>query len=703
MDAYAISVVAKLEDGVTPALLRIIESLERANALMLDFAANIRRLSSSSLTIGRNLEKAAAGATALGDASAGLTRASYILDTMAASSADVARNLSAANAAGRNLGRTPPGGGIAFRAARPSEEDGAAPRALRTTAMAGLGALGYGVYENARLTDTITRAVMTDGTPPAGQAAAVAAYRARIMSEAPKYGYAAHGLGDFAEAYLSASRLLRGMSDSERMSIIDSVLPYAAQEAFLKKISLQESLSAFIGAAHMAGAYTPQDIRHILPALINTSLATNASMTRIENAAGYAVPILRTGLDIDPAKVFTMVALMQRAGIQNTKAGTWIADLFMNAVPGNFGAGLFHNTKQVSAMRALGLLDAHNHLTYLDKQGRLDPLLFIDRLATGLSKLDPIARAAALKQIFGTQGARAAALLSDDKVRAMLPMLEAAIKELENPKIARQQALQDNPAAQAHQVITNAQLAITNATATFMGPVNAALSALAPATAESADFAQNHPGAAWGIGLGGVFGGAIFARSLWNLSKWLVTRSGTLIEKLVIGAAERLTGTEIAGEALTALTAGAGVIATLGVALAGAAGYALGSALSWALDKAVSKITGRDNTLGGWLYDVTHPRQDAAPMSLAQKLRSPVLGPHGVAMSPETIHAAAQWTPPPSGKPTVVHNHIHLDGKKIADSTTWHMGNAVDKPTIGPNQGVFSTAFPSPALTAAMR
>lgn len=702
MDAYAVNIAATLEDGVTPGLLRIIDSLTRANALMLDFAANVRNLSRLSLGIGRNLEKAAAGATALGDASAGLTRASYVMDTMAASSADVARNMSAANAAARNLGRTAGGGGIALRAARHADDDGAAPRALRTTAAAGLGALGYGVYENARLIDTITRAVMTDGTPPAGQAAAVAAYRARIMREAPKYGFAAHGLADFADSYLSASRLLRGMPESERAAIIDSVLPYAAQESFLKKISLRESLSAFIGAAHMAGAYTPQAIHQMLPALISTSLATNASMTRIENAAGYAVPILRTGLDIDPAKVFTTVALMQRAGIQNTKAGTWIADLFMNAVPGNFGAGLFHNTKQSSAMHALGLLDAQNHLTYLDKQGRLDPLLFIERLATGLDKLSPIARAAALKQAFGTQGARAGALLSDDKVRAMLPMLEAAMKHLENPEEARRQALQGNPAAQAHQVITNAQLAITNASATFMGPVNAALSALAPATATSAEFAQNHPGAAWGVGLAGVFGGAVFTRSAWGLSKALVSGTGTVIEKLVIGAAARLTGAEIAGSALSTLTAGAGVIASLGVALAGAAGYALGSALKWALDQAVSKITGRDNTLGGWLYDVLHP-QHGAPMSLAQKLRSPVLGPHGASLSADAISAASQWTPPPAGKPTVVHTTINMDGKKVAEATTWHLTGATDKPPVGPNQSVFSTAFPSPALTAAVR
>ena len=44
----------------------------------------------------------------------------------------------------------------------------------------------------------------------------------------------------------------------------------------------------------------------------------------------------------------------------------------------------------------------------------------------------------------------------------------------------------------------------------------------------------------------------------------------------------------------------------------------------------------------------------------------------------------------------------HLPGT-LAEATTWHLTGATDKPPIGPNQSVFSTAFPSPALTAAVR
>ena len=657
IEAYAVAVSAKLEDGVTPALLRIIDTLERANILMLDFAKNARDMSRLGLNIGRNLDKAAAGATALGDAAGSLTRASYVLDTMAASSADLAKNMAAAKAESAGIGRG--GGGAAMAgAARARRGESFAGHAAKDATIGTLGLVGYGVYENAKLNDILTRAVMTDGTPISQQGAAIGAYRTRIMREAGRYGYAAHGLVDFADAYLSSSRLLRGMPQAQRMGIVDTIMPYAAQEAFLKQISLNESLSAFVGAAHMAGAYSQKDIAHILPALISTSMATNASMSRIESAAGYAVPILRTGLGIDPAQVFTMLAIMQRAGIKNTKSGTWLADLFMNAIPGNLGAGLLHNTRQVQALRHLGLLDAHNHLTYLDKGGHLLPLRMIEQLATGLAKLSPTERAAYMKQAFGTQGSRAGALLEDPKVRAMIPMLEAAASKLENTAQAQQQALNGNPAAKAHQVITNAQLAVTNATATFMGPVNAALSALEPATAASAGFAKSHPLVATAAGTGGIFGGLLIGKGVAGLSRFMFKQAGTMIDRLVISAAERVTGAELGGVALEALSAGSAVVATLGVGIAGAIGYGVGHLVSKATDWAVSELTGRRNSLGGWIYDVTHP---------------------------------------PTHQPTQFHHHIHIDGKKVADVVTRHQANTIQQPPVGPSNSISGFTLPQPS------
>jgi hypothetical protein len=582
LNAYAIGVTATLEDNVSNRLMLIVEWADKANASMLEFAETARKASTAGAGMARNFEKAAA-ATALGDSSAGLTRASYVLDTMAASSGDLARNMAAARAEANGM-RTPGGGG-----GRPGGGEGSAgpsggraatePRSSATsTAVGAAGAgLAFGIYENAKLNNIVTRAVVTDGTPASEQAAAVDAYMKRIRADAGQYGFAAQGLPDFAESYLSASRLLRGMPTAGRMSIIDTIMPYAAQESSLKGISLDESMKAFIGAAHMSGAYDQKSIESILPALINTSLSTNASMQKIENAAGYAVPILRTGLGIEPSKVFTMIAMMQRAGISNSKSGTWIADLFMNAIPKNFGAGLFHSTNQIKALKELGLMDGHDKLTYLDSKGGIDPLKMLDIAARHAALLTPIERASASKQAFGTQGARALSIFTDPKMMAMLPVLEAAMTTLENPQKTLDQVKSGNAAAQAKQTVTNLELTATNVAATFNGPINAVMSGAAGASGWMA----NNPVEGASAFAAALVGGALGGKFAWNVIK---SASG-LFEKGIVSVISRavvaLGGEELAAGAMVAI----GGEVVLGAVLLAGVTTLLAHGLKWAMDK----------------------------------------------------------------------------------------------------------------------
>lgn len=660
IEAYAIGVAAKLEDGVTPGLIKIIDSLTRANMLLLEFSANLKRMSTAGLGLSRNMAKATRASIALGDSAGALTRASYVLDTMAVSSADIARNMAAARAAGTGMGGVPggrvPGGGADY----PRHYRGTTGRSAEQAGVATAGGIAYGIYENAKLDNIITRAVLTDGTPASQQAAAKQAYMERIRRESAKYGFASHGLADFADSYVSSSRLLRGMPDVERSDILDEIMPYAAQEAYLKQISLKESVSAFIGAAHMSGAYSGPEIKAMLPALISASLSTNASMQRIENAAGYAVPILRTGLGIDPAKVFTMIALMQRAGIQNTKSGTWIADLFMNAVPKNFGSGLFKSSNQIKALQQLGLMDGQNKLTYLDGNGNLDPLKMLKIAAEHSAKLTPTERSGAMKRAFGMQGARALALFTDPKMMAMMPLLEAAEKHLENPADTLKQAQSGNAAAQGKQTLTNAQMTITNATATFMGPVNAVLSAASSGSADMANFAQKNPGITLGGFLAATFGTLLIGKSAWGLSKLIFRGVGTVLSRLVTGAFVRvaaMSGIKLGASALAAIGEGAALIGSLGVVLAGGLGYMLGSLVQKALPNAFR------NGIGSYIA-------------------------HAMAMlgDPEAKEAVKRMdavTLPPAATPVVVHTQINLDGKPVAKAVTRHQAEEMKRPQAG--------------------
>ncbi|PTQ70858.1 minor tail protein [Nitrosomonas oligotropha] len=81
------------------------------------------------------------------------------------------------------------------------------------------------------------------------------------------------------------------------------------------------------------------------------------------------------------------------------------------------------------------------------------------------------------------------------------------------------------------------------------------------------------------------------------------------------------------GGALSLAGAG-GAAASGGTTLAGSAafpllgaltgGYAIGTGISSLIDKGLSKMTGENTTLGGWLYDKMHPEQAAASKAMTE-------------------------------------------------------------------------------------
>lgn len=84
---------------------------------------------------------------------------------------------------------------------------------------------------------------------------------------------------------------------------------------------------------------------------------------------------------------------------------------------------------------------------------------------------------------------------------------------------------------------------------------------------------------------------------------------GLLIVKQGIGLAGALGVTATAAGGLAVALGTAGLVAT-----AGAAGYAIGTQLGEPINSLVSKLTGSQTTLGGWIYDLTHSGDAATAM-----------------------------------------------------------------------------------------
>ena len=87
------------------------------------------------------------------------------------------------------------------------------------------------------------------------------------------------------------------------VDVLPEMLRAAATEARVKGTSLDESMTSLIGYAHMLKDYTPDEIKKVAPVLAFLSASNPASLAGMERASSYAVPILRSGMEIDPIRI----------------------------------------------------------------------------------------------------------------------------------------------------------------------------------------------------------------------------------------------------------------------------------------------------------------------------------------------------------------------------------------------------------------
>src|SRR5258708_34050869 len=144
----------------------------------------------------------------------------------------------------------------------------------------------------------------------------------------------------------------------------------ATIESRLKGSSVPESMRSLIGLAHMTKQYSPEAIKKLAPAFAFLSTANPASLASIERAAGYAVPLLQSRLEIDPMQTLLLGTALTRAGATNTKSGTWLREMAIRAMPGTSLMSKLMYKKHEAALKELGLSDAKGKPTWFDAQGK---------------------------------------------------------------------------------------------------------------------------------------------------------------------------------------------------------------------------------------------------------------------------------------------------------------------------------------------
>jgi len=291
-------------------------------------------------------------------------------------------------------------------------------------AMAGAGLLGYGVYEAAQMEDAVFQLIYHSGLEQ--NDASRSKFRKILQDSMSESGYNLH---DVAESAKQEIRMFQG-APGGGLDVLPEMLRAATIESRLKGESPEESMKALIGLAHMTKQYDPASIRKLAPAFAFLSTANPSSLGSIEKAAGHAVPLLQSGLEIDPMQSLLLGTALTRAGATSTKSGTWLREMALRSMPGKSLMSKMAFNKHEEALKALGLVDDKDKPTWFT-DGKPDLLKMLDVAGSRAGSIPLEKRAAYERQLFGAQGGGGFALLADPAVREQILSLQ---KEMNSPE-----------------------------------------------------------------------------------------------------------------------------------------------------------------------------------------------------------------------------------------------------------------------------
>ncbi len=289
--------------------------------------------------------------------------------------------------------------------------------------MAGLGLLGYGVYQAMQYDDAVALMATHAGVDLQSNRQK---FRKILQDAAIATGYGEHEISAAAQQELRMFKYTPG--EGNGISALPTMLRLAATESRLKGTPLEESMKAETGLAHMVGKYSEADVTKLAAAFSALSVSNPMTLAQQERAFSYSVPVLQAGMDIDAIDTMAASTALARAGITSTKAGTWVREMMKGAMPGTSFETKTRFKKHEAALRELGLVDKNHKPTWF-VDGKPSEMKFLEKVAEALPKIPVERRMAVLGGLAGTQGAGALAVLAEPVVQEQLKKIAADVKD----------------------------------------------------------------------------------------------------------------------------------------------------------------------------------------------------------------------------------------------------------------------------------
>ena len=359
-----------------------------------------------------------------------------------------------------------------------------------------------------------------------------------VKSVSTETGVPMHDVG---EALTTDIRQGKGFSWDQRLGGARSLLTTAAQEAQLKGVSYKESSEALIGFAHMLKEYDPTNMTNIYPELQYLATSSPASLAKITRAAGYHIPAT-SALGVNPLDELILQTGLERAGISNTKSGTWLREMARGAlVPEMDIVGKEKYDKKMRELKELGLVDEAGKSTWFHagQGGKPDELKMLQQIAEAARHIAPERMFQLERSLMGAQGAGAVGTLADPRV---LPQLETMREEIRNIKKGAaetyfSQDMKDNPLLQFNRSLREADTVLMqlgqHELPVFLGAMRGVNTLLAPLTMLTGPMGEKGRAFAEGGTYGGVIGGGINPASSLMWGSWEVMKNVLGLDKPV--------------------------------------------------------------------------------------------------------------------------------------------------------------------------
>jgi hypothetical protein len=471
---FEVDTIFRIVNRASPTITAILRQVRELNA-----AVDKARLSIADLGKGAGI------------GSAGLSAAVAETKALAAAWGDVAKNAATARTAmggasmaaarsavpsafaGGGGGRRRPGwlgGGGAHINGPGVGLPGGGHMRLGGGAMAAAGVVGYGAYQAAEIEDAVFQLTYHLG---AEQNEATHSRLRKIIQDAMTSMGSACATSPTRQSKKSEFQGTAGGG----IDVLPEMLKSAGIEARLRGSSLDESMTALVGLAHMTKQYDPEAIKKLAPAFAFLSTADPRSLSSIERAAGYSVPLLQSGLEIDPLQSLVAGTALARAGITSTKSGTWLREMATRAMPGSALQSDKAYEKHEGTLYKFGLVDEHGKPTWFT-DNKPDIMKLLGIVGETAPRIPLTERTGYELQLFGRQGAGAISTLTDPAVLAQVQSLRQQMdsSEFKNRYAGFQSACNNSVTAQgARTAMRELDVTLMDIGRTVLPSVNVAL------------------------------------------------------------------------------------------------------------------------------------------------------------------------------------------------------------------------------------